>query len=152
MGTSHAAATLCGQGGICIVVYKAVEHVIIEQIRMEVFGETNNQHVDECLKANIAAKALGKTLPCNDKFLTTIEPFVQTQRIEAITNQRRVDILRSKSMGTNATMNAAEEAEAILMDEATARTSSESSNEENYKGRKSKQTCHRTCSCTCRNR
>lgn len=40
------AATFSAQEGNCTVVYEALEHVILDQIRTPVLGETNDKHLD----------------------------------------------------------------------------------------------------------
>lgn len=51
---------LSAQGGICTVVYDAVENVNSDQIWTTVFGDRMDQHVDKYFNADKAAEALGK--------------------------------------------------------------------------------------------
>lgn len=92
------AATTSAQGRVCTVVYYAVQHVILDQIRLAVAGKTTNTHFDQCYEAGKAGKALGKRLPRNDDLLAPIASFVQTQATDAITDQRRVIISGSTSL------------------------------------------------------
>lgn len=132
------------------MVYDAVEHVILNQIRMSVLAGTNNKHVEQYFEAGKATKALGKWLLRNDEFLAPISPFVQAQAIDAIADQRRVVVFGSTSMETRPRKYAAVAAEALCTRhrfiqalEALVRS---------YKGRKSRRAHQRTCSHTWRNR
>lgn len=55
LGDTHSA-----QGGICTMTYDTVEHVILDQNRTVLFGNTMTKHADQYFEAGKAAKAIGK--------------------------------------------------------------------------------------------
>lgn len=84
------------------VKYEVLEHVILDQIRTGVLGKTIDKHVDKCFQVIKSAEALGKGLLHDDKYLTQIASFFQTRNMNAIADQRRVDVFRSSSMAIGA--------------------------------------------------
>lgn len=82
---------------------------------MAVVCETINKRVDQYFEASKAANALGKRLLRNDAFPASIASLVQTQTMDVITNQQRVNIFRSTSMATNAKNDAAVATEANIV-------------------------------------
>lgn len=74
------------------------------------------------------------------------------QALDAINNQREVDVFGSTSMPTGAKEDADVTGKANLVHEAPAQSSSESPSEERYKSFKSRRTHHLPCSCTRGNR
>lgn len=63
------ASTPSAQGGIRTVMYDAVEDVILDQIRMDVLGQTITKHTDQYFEAGKDNEALGKMLLRNNAFL-----------------------------------------------------------------------------------
>lgn len=142
------ASTLSAQGGVRTIVYDAVEHVITDQIKTVLLGDTINNHVAKFFEAGKTSKGLGKGLLCYDKFLAPKLSIVQTQTMEAITDQQSLDVLGSMSMAVSAKKDVDVAAEHSLAHNALPRTSSESSIEESCKRSKSGRARNHTRCCT----
>lgn len=87
-------ATVSGQGGIRTVANDPVEQVTPDQIRTAMLGEPINEHVDQYFKAVKATDVLCNRLLCNDERLTSIASFVQTQSMDVINDQQKLEIFR----------------------------------------------------------
>lgn len=61
-------------------------------------GEKISKHAEKFFVSSKEAEAVGKRLLRNDKFLAPVASFVQTNTMEAINDQRRVDVFGSMSM------------------------------------------------------
>lgn len=116
------------------MVYRAVEHIILDHTRNAVLGETIKGLVDQYFEAGKAAEALDKRLLCNDAFLATIASFVQTQLMDAITDHQRFDACRSTSVPTSANKDTSLAAEVSIGLDDPARKSFKSSSERSFKG------------------
>lgn len=62
------------QGEICTVVYEAVQHANIKQIRTEVIWDRIDEHVDEYVETKKAGKAVNSGMLGLDDFLAPIAP------------------------------------------------------------------------------
>lgn len=132
--------------------YDAVKHVGLDQVRTAVVGDTINKRVVQYVEANKPAETLAKRLLCNDDIPAPIASLVQMHTMHAISTHREVDVFRSTSMATNAKEDAAVAADAELVQNTLARTSSKSFSEEIYVRLNSRQARHHSYSCTRRNR
>lgn len=130
------------KGRICTAMYKALEHVILDQIRTVTLGETIDNHIPQYFEANKVTEALEKMLSRNEEFLVPIASPFQTKIMDPITDQQGVDVFGSMSMSTGAKKDATVAAEARLVHDAQARTSSKSSSKESYGGGKSCRSRH----------
>lgn len=110
------ASTPSAQGGICTMMYGALENVILHKIRMAGIGGKIYKHVDKYFEASKATKELGKGFLRNEEFLAPKESFVQTRAVEAIADQCWVNVFRNTSMTTSANMDAAVAAVAYLVE------------------------------------
>lgn len=144
--------TLGAQAGIRNVTYKAVEHIILAQIRTATLGKTISEHNDQNFGARKAIEALGKRFLSNDELFAPKASFIQTQTMDTFTEQRMDNMFGSKPKATSAKNDAAVQAEDSLEYEAPARTIYESFKKGSYKGRKSSRASHCTRSRTSRSR
>lgn len=95
-------ATPSAQRGIRTVVYDAVENVMLDLVGTAVLGETINNHVDQIFETGKVVAAIGKKFLCKDELLAPIASLVQTQNMDAIKDQRGLDIFGSPFMATRA--------------------------------------------------
>lgn len=72
---SHA-ATINVQGGVGMVIYDSLEHVVPDQIWTAVYSKTNDKHVDKYFEDGKAAEELSKRLLRKDKSLAVIASLV----------------------------------------------------------------------------
>lgn len=107
-------ATLSTEGGVCSVVYDAMEHVILDQMRTAVFGKRINNHVDKHFQAGNSIEAYCRKWLPNYKLLAPITSLVQTEIMDAITNRGRVYVFRYTSIANGGKKDAAGVAEPIL--------------------------------------
>lgn len=96
------------------------------------FGETINKQVDKLFKADRASKGLRKMMLHNDEILNQIASFIEMQTKDTIISQSRFDVLKTVSIASCSTKNAAVVEEASFAQEALARVRSESSNKERF--------------------
>lgn len=96
------------------VVIDDVEQGFLQQIRMAVLGETVKWNMDKFFEAVRSAEAFGPRLLCNNGFLSLIALFVQTNPMDAISDQRTVDVLRATWNAIHDTTNTTSAAQAYL--------------------------------------
>lgn len=94
------------------MLFDAWEHFIIDHIRTCVLGETVEKHVDRYFQAVKATEQHGERLLRSKRFLAPIVSFVQTDSMDAITDQHSVNIFASPFKATDAKEDAVVTAEA----------------------------------------
>lgn len=123
------------------MLYDALGHVIHGKIKTTLLRKRVYEGVGKNLEADEAAEALGERWLDTDVFFATIALFSQTKTMDAIPYSCKIDVFRTTSLVACANKGAVVVAEAQLVHYPFANASSESSNEEGYKGYES---CGRT--------
>lgn len=102
------------------MLYDALKHVIVDQTRTAMLKKTLNKPVDQYFKASKTADALCMRVLCNG-FFAPIASFIETQTMDTITDQGRVDVVRSTSKATSIMKDLFVAAEASVARQAQAR-------------------------------
>lgn len=99
--------------------YKAMEHVILDQIHTAVLGKDIGQHMDGYLERATGVEALRNIINHKKDLLAQPASFVQTKMTVALSVQHKVRTLRTTSMANSANMDAPRAAEAGLLQKIT---------------------------------
>lgn len=103
------------------MVYEALGHFILDNIRTTMVGKTSDDHINKYFEAVQSTKAPVNIFLNNGKFLTSISSFVQLWTIDEIADYHRVSVIRNTSMSTFANKDSDTASEANFGQEALAR-------------------------------
>lgn len=95
--------TLSAPWGVFIIVYNALEHLVLDQVRTSALGDKIDKYVNSFSEACKVANALGMSLLLNDNLIAQNALYVQAKTQEVIANRTRVAHLQTTSMAPVAT-------------------------------------------------